>query len=153
MSKRTLSLVFVGLVACGDGSDAGGGASTAQTTGCTADNRKDVYAPGLAKSAGDLTVKVTGAVPAPPVKGMNELTLELTDSAGAVDGATVNVAPFMPDHGHGSTVTPVVAASGGGRYTVTKIYLAMAGLWKITVGVQRPGGALQEAAFQFCVDG
>jgi hypothetical protein len=33
------------------------------------------------------------------------------------------------------------------------VYLPMAGLWKITIAVQMPGGAIQEAAFQFCVDG
>lgn len=124
-------------------------------TGCAADERKDHYEPGMTKPAGDLSVKLVEASPAPLAKGENTLTLEITSGGGApVDGAMVTVQPFMPDHAHGSAVTPVVTPSGGGRYVVTNLQLAMAGLWRLTVSVQPAGGGpLQEAVFQFCVDG
>jgi hypothetical protein len=95
------------------------------------------------------------ATPAPPAKGTNAMTLELTDAGGKpIDGATITVTPFMPDHAHGSAVTPVVAPAGPGRYSVTKVYLPMAGLWRITVSVQAASGApVQDAVFQFCLDG
>lgn len=142
------------VAACSD-DDAGQSSTPGAATGCAADTRKDIYVAGLAKPAGALSVKLVDAKPGPPVKGTNELTLELLDASGnPVDGATVTVKPFMPDHGHGSAVTPSVTPSGAGRYAVSKVYLAMAGLWRITVSVQMPGGGpLQEAAFQFCLDG
>lgn len=146
---------IVSVSACSSDDDAGSTTSgTAPATGCAADTRKDIFTAGLTKPAGTYTVKIVDATPGPPVKGTNAMTLEIRDAGGQpVDGATVTVTPFMPDHGHTSAVAPVVTPSGGGRYTVTKIYLSMAGLWKLTVGVQPPGGALQEAVFQFCLDG
>jgi hypothetical protein len=123
-------------------------------TACASDNRKDVYSVGLTKQAGTYAVKVVDANPGPPEKGTNSMTFAVTDGSGApVDGATVTVTPFMPDHGHGSAVVPTVTPSGGGKYAVTNIYLAMAGLWRLTVTVQPNGGAPQDAAFQFCLDG
>lgn len=124
-------------------------------TGCAADTRKDVYTPGLSKPAGSLSVRLVASNPGPPVKGTNAMTFEVLDAAGQpIEGATLTVTPWMPDHAHGSAVKPVVTAVGGGTYTVDEIYLAMAGLWQIKVGVQGAGGGpLEEATFQFCLDG
>jgi hypothetical protein len=124
-------------------------------TGCAADTRKDIYTAGLSKPAGNLSVKLIESKPGPPVKGTNSMTIEVLDGSGQpVDGATVTVTPWMPDHAHGSAKKPVVTPAGGGKYDVEDIYLAMAGLWQIKVGVQPAGGgAIQEAVFQFCLDG
>jgi hypothetical protein len=82
------------------------------------------------------------------------MTIEVVDANGAgVDGATIKVTPSMPDHGHGRAQKPEVAAVGGGKYAVTKVYLSMAGLWEIKVAVQRPGVEVQTATFNFCLDG
>jgi hypothetical protein len=59
----------------------------------------------------------------------------------------------MPDHGHGSSVKPAVTPKGGGTYDVTNVYLPMPGLWRLTVTVQMPNAAPQDAAFSFCIDG
>jgi hypothetical protein len=138
-----------------DGGSNGTAAGAGQATGCASDTRKDVYTAGLTKTAGALNVKVVEATPAPPAKGTNAMTFELTDAGGKpVDGATITVTPFMPDHAHGSAVTPAVAPAGAGRYSVTNVYLPMAGLWRITFSVQAAGGgATQDAVFQFCLDG
>lgn len=147
------SLVVFG---CSSSDDTSSSSSSgaAPATGCAADTRKDVFTKGLAKPAGTLSVKMMDAAPAPPSKGMNEMTIEVVDAAGApVDNATITVTPFMPDHGHGSAVKPVVTPAGGGKYTIAKVYLAMAGLWRITVTVQQASGSIDEAAFQFCLDG
>jgi hypothetical protein len=157
MRLLVLSVVMatVALTSACSSDDDGSGKSGASATGCAADNRKDIYTAGLSKPAGALSVKLVEARPGPPIKGTNAMTIEVLDATGQpVDGATVTVTPWMPDHAHGSAVKPVVSAAGGGKYTVEKIYLAMAGLWQIKVGVQPPsGGALQEATFQFCLDG
>lgn len=153
-STFVLGLLIASAAACG-GDDDGGGSSSAQTArGCAADDRKDVFAPGLTKTAGDVSVKLMAAAPAPPQKGVNVLDLELVDAGGQpIDGASIAVTPWMPDHAHGSAVTPVVTPSSGGKYKVTDVYLAMAGLWQLRINVTRAGGAAQEATFQFCVDG
>jgi hypothetical protein len=152
-----LSILAALAAACGNGDSTSGSSGSSGSSGgttCERDGRKDVYAQGLAKESGGITVKIADAEPAPPLKGENALVLEISDAAGApIDGATVTITPFMPDHGHGSAVAPVVAAKGDGRYEVTEVYLAMAGLWTITVTVQPAGGEAQDVTFAFCLEG
>ena len=143
------------VVACASsdgGSDPGGSSGT---SACAQDARKDVYTAGLSKqTASAMSVKVMSATPAPPAKLTNELTLQLLDAAGRpVDGATISVVPFMPDHGHGSAVKPAVTPKGGGVYDVTNLYDPLPGLWRVTVTVQMPNVAAQDVAFSFCIDG
>ena len=154
------ALVAITLAACGGGgsgsTDNGtsGAAQSTDTSACAMDTRKDTYSAGLAKQAGALSIKLMEATPAPPQKQSNAMTLQVVDGAGKpVDGATLSVTPFMPDHGHGSSVKPTVKAMGGGLYDVTNVYLPMPGLWRITVTVQMPNVAPQDAAFSFCIDG
>jgi hypothetical protein len=153
-------LVTMAAAACSssdDGSSSSSGASgTSGTTGaCATDTRKDIYTAGLAKqTSGALSVKLMQATPAPPAKQSNALTFVVTDAAGKpVDGATLSVTPFMPDHGHGSSVKPTITPMGGGTYDVTNVYLPMPGLWRLTVTVQMPNVAAQDVAFSFCIDG
>ena len=153
-----LASLLVALSACGDDHDSGhssGGTSGTADTACARDTRKDTYAAGLSKAGAALTVKILDAQPAPPAKGTNTFTVQVLDGAGKpVDGATLAIVPFMPDHGHGSAVVPEVVAVGSeGKYTVSKVYLAMAGLWELRVSVQAPGATTSEVTFAFCLDG
>ncbi len=155
-------LVTLAVAACSSSSDDGGSSGASGTSGtsgttsaCATDTRKDIYTAGLAKqTSGALSVKLMDATPAPPAKQSNALTFVVTDAAGKpVDGATVSVTPFMPDHGHGSSVKPTITPMGGGTYDVTNVYLPMPGLWRLTVTVQMPNVAAQDVAFSFCIDG
>jgi hypothetical protein len=147
---RLLAPLSLVLAACSPSSGPGVGGTTA----CRGDGRADTYVAGLERAAGPTKLRIVDARPAPPLKGQNTWVLEVLDATGKpVDGAAVAVTPFMPDHGHGSAVTPEVRAIGGGRYEVTKLYLAMAGLWEMTVTVTPPGGEPQKAAYTFCLDG
>ena len=151
-----MALAMIAFVACSSGSETTPGSGTTSTaTGCAADTRKDIYTAGLAKPAGTLSVKLLDSDPGPPIKGTNTMMLEVLDPGGQpVDGATITVTPWMPDHGHGSAVKPAVTALGGGKYSVANVYLVMAGLWQIKVDVQPAGGGQShEATFQFCLDG
>lgn len=138
-----------------DGGSSGASGTSGTTSACATDTRKDVYTAGLAKqTTSALSVKLMEATPAPPAKLSNAFTFHVTDPAGnPVDGATVSVTPFMPDHGHGSSVKPSVTPKGGGAYDVTNVYLPMPGLWRLTVTVQMPNVAAQDVAFSFCIDG
>jgi hypothetical protein len=150
-------LVAIAAAACsGDDDDtSSSGGTPGPAAGCAADTRKDVYTAGMTKPAGQLQVKIVEANPGPMIKGMNAMNIEIVDANGQpVDGATVTVTPFMPDHGHGSARPVVVKPEGNGRYAVTEIWLSMAGLWTLTISVQPAGGGpIQEAVFQFCLDG
>jgi hypothetical protein len=136
------------------GSSGSSGTSGQTSTACDKDTRKDIYSAGLAKQSSALSVKIVESTPSPPKKGTNTMMLEISDPAGKpIDGATVSVTPWMPDHAHGSAVTPLVTPMSGGKYNVEKIYYPMPGLWRVTVTVQIPGAAPQEVAFNFCFDG
>lgn len=155
-----LVVATVAVTACSGGDDgaspgtSGTAVSSGTTSACATDTRKDIYTAGLAKTSGALSVKLMDATPAPPAKQSNALTFVVTDAAGkAVDGATLSVTPFMPDHGHGSSVKPTVTPMGGGTYDVANVYLPMPGLWRLTVTVQMPNVAAQDVAFSFCIDG
>lgn len=161
LSFACLALAFVVtplLPACSDdgaGSTSSSSGSSGSLTACQKDTRKDTYAASLSKAGPTFTVRLLDAVPAPPVKGTNAFTVQVVDAAGKpVDGATLTLVPFMPDHGHGSAVTPVVKALGAdGKYTVEKVYLAMAGLWELRFNVTAPGAAPSDVTFSFCLDG
>jgi hypothetical protein len=148
----------IAAVACsGDDDDTrNGGGTSGPATGCAAETRKDIYTAGMTKPAGQYQVKIVQSDPGPPVKGkMTTMVLEIADANGQpVDGATVTVTPFMPDHGHGSARRVIVKPQGNGRYEVSDIWLSMAGLWTLTVSVQPAGGGpIQEVVFSFCLDG
>jgi hypothetical protein len=141
-----------------DGATGSSGASGSSgvTSACAADTRKDIYAAGLTKATtlGAFALKVVDATPAPPAKLNNAMTFQLLDAAGKpVDGATLAVVPFMPDHGHGSALKPAAAGKGGGLYEITNLYYPMPGLWRVTFTVQAPPAAPQDAVFSFCIDG
>ena len=150
-----LLMTAAGAACSGDDEDGGDTQNPPPATGCAADGRKDVYTAGLSKPAGSFSVKLVESRPGPPIKGTNAMTLEVLDASGQpLDGATITVTPWMPDHAHGSAVKPEVTPLGGGKYDVEKVYLAMAGLWQIKIAVQPPGATtLEETMFQFCLDG
>lgn len=121
---------------------------------CQNDARVDAYSPGLSKTStsGKWRFVLTASDPAPPARGTNTWTLSITDAAGAPQtGATVNVTPFMPDHGHGTSVVPTVTAQGN-DYAIANLYLFMPGVWRVTIDATA-NGATDSAVFMFCVPG
>lgn len=124
----------------------------ANSATCPGAERVDAWSLPLTKSAGPVTVALESALPSPLGKGKNTLVLSVRDAAGApLDGASVTVTPFMPDHGHGSTVTPTVRAMGGVRYEVGEVVLPMAGVWELAVAVTPPGAAEARVTFVACI--
>jgi hypothetical protein len=137
------------------GDDAG--ASDAAVVSCQSDPRVDTYVANLAKrsSGGTFTGTLVASDPAPPAIGTNTWTLRIDDANGQpLANATVDVKPFMPDHGHGTSIRPVVTAGPApGTYQVTPLYLFMPGVWRVTVSVQVGTAPADTVDFFFCVAG
>jgi hypothetical protein len=70
--------------------------------------------------------------PDPPVRGTDTIDLSITNASGApVEGMQIAAQPWMPAHGHGTSVVPMLAEQGGGRYQLQNVYLYMAGTWEL----------------------
>lgn len=122
---------------------------------CASDPRVSAFSLGLQAACpdGKLRVDLVTAAPDPVVQGVNNWVIEVRDGSGQpVDGATIDVQPTMPDHGHGSPTSTTVTPKGGGQYALDGINLSMRGVWLITLDVT--AGALTDtASYTFCVDG
>lgn len=139
-----------------------GGASMTDTpdggfSGCVGDTRADSYMAGMLKTGknGKLTAELATSDPGPPIKGTNTWNVVVKDSAGApVDGATILVTPFMPDHNHGTQVRAVVTPMSDGTYAITPLYFFMSGLWQTTLDIRSADGMTTDSVvFSFCVGG
>ena len=119
------------------------------------DPRADPYMANLTKPSAKGTFQVTlvDSVPGPPAIGNDTWTLQITDASGAATtGATITVKPWMPDHGHGTSVNATVTPAGAnGTYTVTPLYLFMAGLWQLTFTITSTSGATDQVVFSYCL--
>lgn len=74
--------------------------------------------------------------PNPPKTGENALAISLVDAEGAaVTGAVLEVEPWMPAHGHGTSHEPVVSELGGGEYRADELDYMMPGYWELRIGV------------------
>ncbi len=97
----------------------------------------------VASTSGALQVALR-SVPDPPVRGQNVGQLTVTDGSGQpIDGITVEVLPFMPSHGHGTSEAVGVTDQGSGVFIANPLYLFMAGEWQIQMKFQ---GAIDDTA-------
>jgi hypothetical protein len=65
--------------------------------------------------------------------------------------AMIEVTPFMPRHGHGTSVVPVVTPTGD-AFTIAPLYFFMPGLWQVTIKAT-VGAVTDKAVFTFCIQG
>jgi YtkA-like len=142
----------------GCGSSSGGPGNTTPDAGdlitCQNDPRAMTYASGLSVTSTSGTRKyvLLSANPAPPARGTDTWSIKITDAGGtAQPGLTVGVLPFMPDHGHGTSVNASVTANQDGTYTVAPLYFFMPGVWRITFWIGSNQADVGE--FFFCVPG
>jgi hypothetical protein len=81
--------------------------------------------------------------------GVNTIDLIVHDKNDKdVVGATVTVAPWMPEMGHGVFEKPVVIERGGGLYSVENIILIMGGRWELRIKVKKDN-AEDSVTFEF----
>lgn len=69
--------------------------------------------------------------------GRNEVILKVANEKGkAVEGAQIEITPWMPEHGHGTPWPPTVTAQGQGTYKAI-IPIMMAGTWELRIKVKK----------------
>lgn len=116
----------------------------------------ETYAAGMehAGDAGVYTFVLVAGDPAPPDKGDNTWTLKVLDATGGpVEGATLTIEPFMPEHGHGSTPASFDGTTAAdGTVTIGPMDLFMAGTWELTLTADQ-GGTTDTTIFAFCLEG
>jgi hypothetical protein len=136
------------LAACGGEDGAGGNGGNGGTSAC------ETFSAGLTQlgDEGNVSVVLESSSPAPPSRGNNDWTIQLLDPGGApVPDATLDVTPYMPKHGHGSSVKAVIMPLGDGRYQLNPVNFSMAGTWEVTIDVTLPGGATDKTKFTMCI--
>ncbi len=130
-------------------------AGTDTSSFCATDTRGLKWTPGLAQTGknGLIRTQLLNIFPTPPAKGDNVWTLVVQDAEGKpLEGATVSVKPFMPDHGHGSSIVPHVTPdpASGGKYSISSLNLFMPGLWQTTLTITA-GTTTDSVVYGFCV--
>jgi hypothetical protein len=148
--RRVLVVLFV--AACGGPGVPDAGLSDS----CLNDPTVDAWTNGLSRTSTNGSVKVTlkSGDPTPPARGVNAWAVSLTDGSGtAIPGAHPVAVPYMPKHGHGSTVTPDMTSTGGPDYSVAPLYFYMPGIWQVTLSAVPDAGMADSVQFQFCIPG
>lgn len=153
MRRAALLLLPLALVACGD--DEPPPATTSICDGF--ETPYDAYVAGLTKAGemGLMQVSLLDASPAPPQKGDNTWTVQILDDAGQPFPAASldDVVPWMPEHGHGTSVVPAIGdGDGEARFEVQQVDFRMAGVWTVTFEVTTTDG-VDRAVFGICIDG
>jgi hypothetical protein len=159
MGWAALAGATLGGAGCGGGAQsADGSAPLTQFVDCSKEARATPYAPGTLERSDQGQLDVTlvdnrpGAADAnsPPgswARGSNTWEIEIRDVSGqAVPGLAVEAVPRMPDHGHGTPVTPETTDEAGGRYLITPLYLYMSGYWQVTLNIRPPGSEVGSSA-------
>jgi YtkA-like protein len=125
---------------------------------CATETRAVPYTADLSRPSlsGNSTVILMKIVPATLTKGLNDWTVKILDASGAPEGGlTIKAVAWMPDHGHGPSVQPVVTPVNGqsGVYLATPVDFFMAGYWEVTFTWQPATGAQESAVFPICIPG
>ena len=129
------------LAACGGCSSSG-----AADTGTIAESPAAI----VTTDSGGYSVSVHSAPDAMPSRGVNTLRLDvkrISDGMPAT-GLELDVVPWMPAMGHGTSVKPSVEpGTAPGTYTVSNVNLFMPGLWEIRTTIS--GSTSDHVAPQF----
>jgi hypothetical protein len=131
-----VSALSLGLLHCG-GSEAAVAPDAAPD--CSQDVRAQPFAPGMAATASDgVQVILVSALPAPPQRFDNRWSLQVKGADDLVlEGASLGVTPFMPDHGHGSPSPPTVEPGEQlGSFEMGPFDLWMPGIWELNFAVE-----------------
>ncbi len=100
----------------------------------------------LTSDSGALSIEVRTAPEQPPTRGLSTVEYRITEAsnpAHAAEGLDLTIVPWMPDMGHGASITPSVMAEGDGRYVISDVELYMPGKWELRTTI---AGASNDSA-------
>lgn len=126
-----VALAAAAIPIAGCGSDASSAAAP-KPNACTNDTRAKPYSAGEKfEGSNGVVITLDDSDPAPPARGDNTWTLEISDSTGtAISDATVTVSQKMVDHGHGGAKIINVTSLGDGSYKAAPVNFNMSGYWE-----------------------
>ncbi|HXJ19034.1 MAG TPA: FixH family protein [Polyangia bacterium] len=134
--------LLIGLAAGALGASACGGGPA--TPGAPALVFEGPAAQTMSSASGSLQIAVWWS-PSQPTVGYDATQLAITDAGGApVPGLDLTVIPWMPAHGHGTSVQPTVTETAPGVYVATPLDFFMAGTWELRSSIA--GGASDSGA-------
>ncbi|MCX5741378.1 MAG: FixH family protein [Proteobacteria bacterium] len=121
---------------------------------CDSETRDDVYVPGMIK-VGDngYAFELVSSTPGPPPKGNSAWVVRIRHPD-PIDNLALTIVPFMPDHGHGTSVQAVITPMANGTYGIAPVNLFMTGFWSVRIGIAdqaTPATELDHVAFLWCV--
>jgi len=116
------------------------------SAGCSPD---DAPAPGtfpatplttVTSASGALRVDVRSSPDQPPTVGDGWWSYTITEGVTGkpVPGLSLDVVPWMPAMGHGTSTVPSVIDSGGGVYVIENVELFMPGQWDLRTAIAGP---------------
>jgi len=138
-----------------DEDESGDDESALEDAPCT-DAYPTYTAGALTAEAGELTVRLVSANPAPPgQKRANDFTVEVLNADGTpAAGATIVKADsWMPVHNHGGRTKPTVEKlAAPGQFLLDDIDFRMLGPWQVRMDVRAEGEtSVSQAILQLCV--
>ena len=99
------------------------------------------------------TLHLTEALPSPPERGVNTWSVLLSNLDGSpLDDCQINLTPFMPEHGHGSPLQPIVSSQGEGSYLIKEIAFTMPGLWEMRFDIDCHSELSEQLKYLFWLD-
>jgi hypothetical protein len=102
----------------------------------------------ITSDSGSLTVAVRFS-PRPPAVGTDAVELSFADASGAApSGLALTVVPWMPAHGHGTSVNPTVTETAPGTFVAMPLYLFMPGSWELRLTISGSVDDTAKAAFE-----
>lgn len=130
-----------------------GGHDDEPTVNCAEETRDEEFVAGMQKlgTNGKIMFTLVEGTPAPPARGDNTWTIQLTSQGAAapVTGASMLVTPHMPDHTHTPITDPGTAMPEAGKYSAP-VNMWMPGLWQTTIQANA-GADTDKVVFAFCV--
>lgn len=156
MGDRCFASLMIPLVLVGSACEDTESGGMEQIVECEPSDDYLDYAPGLVvEGPAGVALTLIGSIPGPPEKGDNRWDLRVADVAGQpIVGATMEVLPSMPQHGHGTAVpADVVPGQNPGDYIAQPVHFSMAGVWEIAVQLDDAmGNPLDEMVFHLCIE-
>ena len=141
-------------VGCSSSSDTASDSQSQAASLCGSDPRAQTFSANMVQvgKSGTFSIKIISMDNFPVVKGDNAWTVEVLDATGnPATGATFTLKPFMPDHGHGSSIVPdIEPGTGDATFNVGRINTFMPGIWQFTFSITKDTTA-DSAVVTFCV--